>query len=93
MVTHHWIWAYKRTHTIETAIASPHSFNIEVRRWTDEQLALLILAGDDPRAGGLARSVPRLCRCPKVGRYACKRCMGEGRYYNGVSDYIPGETL
>lgn len=56
-----------------------------VRVYTDEEVTVMILAGNDPRGKPYTFiDTPRIvvqCKCPKIGRKYCGTCKGEGRYY------------
>lgn len=65
------------------------SFNPQVKRtvhvYTDEEVTVMILAGNDPR--GKPYTYPTVhypvnrCKCPKIGRKYCGTCKGEGKFY------------
>jgi len=54
----------------------------EVRAWSDEEMAVAVLAGNDPRDNS-ALTRRQHCYCPRIGRAYCKKCLGAGCYYKG----------
>jgi len=67
VVVHHWDWRqYPDNH-------------LQIKTYEDEVLAMLILAGDDPRL----HNTPHICKCSRIGRWRCKECLGTGRWYYG----------